>query len=67
MKTWYILYDGTSPDGRGDPVYLTRTTDPEIARKFLKDRNDPHSLAKVVAFYEKTEKHFNHWNYKKLT
>ena len=29
MGTWYLLYDGSSPDGRGFAKYITRTIDKE--------------------------------------
>lgn len=30
---WYILYDGSSPDGRGTADYVVRTLDEKVARK----------------------------------
>lgn len=49
MTPWFILYDGTSPDGRGVARYAGRTTDPSIARKhFEKTQSDPHSVGYVL-------------------
>ena len=31
--TWYLLYDGSSTDGRGTPDYVGRTTDKSVAEK----------------------------------
>lgn len=43
MKTWYLLYDGSSPDGRGGGRYVGRTTDKTVARNHYKEcSKDPY-------------------------
>lgn len=49
MIIWYLLYDGTSVDGRGIPDYVGRTTNKEVARKHHKNvRSSPYSTGKVM-------------------
>lgn len=49
MSTWYLLFDGSSPDGIGDPDYIGRTTHKEIAFKHFKEAADnPYSTGKVM-------------------
>lgn len=44
----YMLYDGYSVDGRGDPEYFGRTTSKSEARKFLDDhKNDTFWTGKI--------------------
>ena len=48
--TLYLLFDGSSPDGRGRADYIGRTTDAKVARKhFDKCKNDFYSTGKVIA------------------
>lgn len=50
-KTWFLLYGGTSCDGRGQPTYVGRTTCPVKALKHqrLLDKGAPYSLGHVEA------------------
>jgi hypothetical protein len=48
VETWFLLFGGTSPDGRGQPVFVGRTTDKAKARKhYAKCRKNPHSIGSV--------------------
>jgi hypothetical protein len=49
MSLWYLLFDGSSTDGRGEPKYTGRTTHKELAKKHFKkvDKN-PYSTGKVM-------------------
>ena len=48
METWYLLFDGSSADGRGQGRYIGRTTDKEAARKhYMKCAKDPYSTGRV--------------------
>jgi len=43
MNNWYLMYDGSSSDGLGEPEYVGRTTDKEIAREFyLRNKDSPY-------------------------
>lgn len=49
MSLWYLLFDGSSPDGRGEPKYVGRTTHKEEAKKhFNKVESSPYSTGKVM-------------------
>lgn len=49
MSLWYLLFDGSSEDGRGEPKYIGRTTSKEIAKKhFMKVNRSPYSTGKVM-------------------
>lgn len=49
MTPWYLLFDGTSVDGRGPATYCGRTTDQTIARFHKKNcDNDFYSVGYVV-------------------
>lgn len=51
MKTWYILEEGSSTDGRGTPRFYRRTLQRKTAMKFLKDHQDsPYSFCRVKAY-----------------
>ena len=66
--TWYLLYEGSSPDGRGFPVYIGRTRSKLIAKKHYTDTaKDPYSNG-CVEFVTPTEKsQVNQWtNWEKL-
>lgn len=55
--TWFLLYDGTSPDGRGHPKYIGRTTDLEKALKhFQKCAHSPNSIGEVKIINDKHER-----------
>jgi hypothetical protein len=54
--TWYILYDGESVDGRGNPKFVKRTTDKQEAIEHLEYcKKNPYSCGKVVAFTDTKE------------
>ena len=38
MNNWNLMYDGSSPDGRGGAKYIGRTEGWEIARAFFDTR-----------------------------
>lgn len=50
-KTWFLLYGGTSCDGRGQPTYVGRTTCPKKALKHqqMLEKGSPYSLGHVEA------------------
>lgn len=49
MTTWYLLFDGISVDGMGEPKYTGRTTHKEVAAKhFKKVSENPYSTGKVM-------------------
>lgn len=55
--TWYLLYGGTSTDGRGDPKFKGRTTDSKEALKFFKEtRKSPYDIGRVIIITETTKK-----------
>jgi len=48
-EKWYLLFEGSSPDGRGDPNYKGRTKSATKAKEhFDKCANNPYSTGKVV-------------------
>jgi hypothetical protein len=48
METWFLLFSGSSPDGRGNPHYSKRTTDKAEARRhYERCKKDPYSVGKV--------------------
>jgi hypothetical protein len=54
--TWYILYDGQSVDGRGNPEFYKRTTDKQEAMEHWKKcKEDPYSIGKVVAYTDEQQ------------
>lgn len=49
MGVWYLLFDGSSPDGRGEPEFIGRTLHKEVAKKhFEKVDGNPYSTGKVM-------------------
>ncbi len=55
---WYLLFHGTSPDGRGGARYQERTENPEKARDFLRqERADPYTTSYVVEITSHTYQH----------
>ena len=49
MSAWYLLFEGSSPDGRGEPDYVGRTSHKELALKhFKKVIDSPYSTGKVM-------------------
>ena len=46
--TWFLLFDGSSVDGRGFPRYIGRTIDKYAARLHYDNvKNNPYSIGKV--------------------
>lgn len=46
---WYLLFDGSSEDGRGEPTYVGRTKHQALAYKhFKKVSKSPYSTGKVM-------------------
>lgn len=68
MKTWYLLYDGSSADGRGTPRYIGRTLDKVVAeRHYKKCENDPYCTGKVIIITDIAEMQASYWtNWKEL-
>lgn len=49
MKECYLLFGGTSPDGRGELSYVGRTESKgEAARHYKKVKSSPYSIGKVM-------------------
>lgn len=48
MDAEYLLFDGTSTDGRGAPKYIGRTTDKKKAEKHYKSCQSPYSTGKIM-------------------
>lgn len=47
-ETWYVLYGGTSTDGRGSPEFVCRTTNGfEAFRWFNNQTANPYSIGCV--------------------
>lgn len=54
-ETWFLLFDGSSPDGRGFPEYVGRTTDAKAAKKhFTKCHKNPYSTGSVFIVTDHT-------------
>ena len=50
-ELWFLLFDGQSEDGMGQPSYSGRTTDPETAKRhFEKCQSDPYCTGKVLCY-----------------
>lgn len=59
-KVWFLLYDGSSPDGRGNPHYKGRTENPlEALAHLSKVANNPYSTGCVKAFTDDTYEYFS--------
>ena len=55
-STWYILYNGESEDGMGEPDFYKRTKDKKVAKKHWEEcQKNPYSTGKVVAYTDKKE------------
>jgi len=62
METWYLLFDGDSPDGMGSPDYIGRTLDKDKAQAHHdKCRENPYSTGKVVVVTDKEYKLFHEY------
>ena len=52
-EIWYVLYGGTSVDGRGPGLYVGRTTDEKVALEhYHKCRKDPYSTGYVLVYMD---------------
>ena len=62
MEEWFLLYDGSSVDGRGSPDYFGRTKDRKLAMEWLKEREtNPYSIARVMIITDTEERYiFRH-------
>lgn len=61
--TEYLLFDGSSPDGRGDPKFVGRTRDKIAAMEHhLECRANPYSCGKVMTLNEHEFKEFETWH-----
>lgn len=68
MKTWYLLYDGSSADGRGTPRYIGRTLDIGVAMDhYEKCESSPYCTGKVIIITD-TKEEMASWktNWKEL-
>jgi hypothetical protein len=54
--TWYLLYDGTSEDGRGTPSYVGRTVQHADAVRFITNRKSPYWAGHVLVVGDTWEK-----------
>jgi hypothetical protein len=60
MPTWFLLYGGTSVDGRGPGQYQGRTTDRAVARRHWdQTRKAPYSVGYVQAVTDSTTRRIN--------
>ena len=56
MKTLYLIYSGTSADGRGNAPLVKRTEDKKIAKKYYdKISKNPYNCGKVIRIKGNTE------------
>ena len=56
QPAWFILYDGQSPDGRGQPQFCGRTTSVRIAKAhFIKCNSNPYCTGKVQVVTDREE------------
>lgn len=54
-EAWYILYDGSSPDGMGCSSFILRTLDKEIAmRHAYKCADDPYCTGYTLVVTDTT-------------
>lgn len=65
---WYVLYSGSSEDGRGPGVYWGRTTSTMTALTFYRKniKNNPHSTGRVVGFTDGHEIRFDEDSLKEM-
>lgn len=66
--TWYLLYGGTSEDGRGNAVYEGRTTDVDVALKHRKklDKAGSYSTGHIMAVTDTICRHVTLYELKKI-
>jgi hypothetical protein len=61
-ETWFLLYGGTSADGRGFPKFQGRTTDPQLAfNHYTSCQKDTYSCGKVVIVTDSSEEQATPW------
>lgn len=61
-ETWFILFDGSSADGRGSGSYCGRTTNKEIAFKhYEKITANPYSCGKVFIVTDESAENADRW------
>ncbi len=54
-EPWFLLFGGSSPDGRGEGKYIGRTTDPKAAAwHWRKVHADPYSTGYVLIVTDKS-------------
>ncbi len=62
-ENWYLLFEGFSCDGRGEPSYVSRTSDYEEAKKFLQKNSDsPYHFDRVIVVTDFEYKQFHSIN-----
>ncbi len=53
---WYLLYGGSSEDGRGPGKYIGRTTESDVAFKHAREcASDPYSTGYVIALTDRCD------------
>lgn len=62
----YVLYGGTSADGRGDPEYQTFTDDWRVAQAFYwaEIHNNPYTTGHVVIMTKSSYRHATEEDFK---
>lgn len=64
---WFVLYGGTSVDGKGEGNYCGRTTDVKVAKAhWEKCRGDPYSVGSVWVITDVWNRRINYdyeWEY----
>lgn len=59
---WFLLFDGNSPDGRGQPKYVGRTTDEKTAAEhYAKVSSNPYSTGEVVVVTDEEYELYDYW------
>lgn len=62
MKTWYLLFGGTSEDGMGPGRYEGRTTSKEKAKRYYDEcLSDPYSTGYVQAVTDTESEIVDSW------
>lgn len=60
MEIWYLLYNGTSCDGRGDGEYCGRTMEKYVAIAHLAEvLRSPYNVGRVVAVFPDRLEYFS--------
>lgn len=68
LTSWFLLYGGSSEDGRGNPVYKGRTTQPDVALAFFRKniKNNPYSTGNVTLVTDTQERQLTEENLKAM-